>query len=541
MRRIVLIIVVICAAWFVLAVHAQYEARAFFSQQLASIRGSETVSVRGKTYSIQNGAILKPGSSPEDLSNALPALRVAYAQELARRAPLLGLAGTDPETLSANIDSLQSAVNELASWQASTSSAELLQALYPLAFLSRLATLEEYRQAFLASGSDVNEEKYEAALDDAIQAGTGDSESFQRAYDAATAGSAGGDISTFGGTITVDSASSSIEAIRSRFDELQILYDKQTACLRGVISECDARELQIAVPATIPPIGNGTTDNAAAIVRSVTLAAFSPSYAFGHDEVVLASSTCAGMLPPPYYVLAASSENATDVSPIRFLNDLFFTPTAQVNGPVPAYMREVHGISLAISNPMEFYQCPQLGSDLGEIRAITATADFAQAHPSIAVAQRDRFLAQSGVLREDDALQYLQAALAQTENQDPSGAYADMIPILLMFDERSAGLDTLVGMIASIDDTDAHMKMNGVPFDVTSSTLFLTHSAFPSLFLSQNPAAGDSPVVLTESNTNNFEKLLSNYVTYFSIRASVPEQTIVQNMRAFYAFENNAK
>jgi len=46
--------------------------------------------------------------------------------------------------------------------------------------------------------------------------------------------------------------------------------------------------------------------------------------------VALASSTCIGALPGPYYVLPPQKETFPWIS---FLNDAFFTDTAGGNGP----------------------------------------------------------------------------------------------------------------------------------------------------------------------------------------------------------------
>ncbi len=177
---------------------------------------------------------------------------------------------------------------------------------------------------------------------------------------------------------------------------------------------------------------------------------------------------------------------------------------------------------LAIS-PTVFYQCPAVLDDLSRVLAIRATVSFASAHPGIASKQRGTMLGE--VVYESDAHVYIEEGLKTAElQQDDRDA---LLVIARMFSERRAGLDDLVERIATVGSTDVQAVARNIPFDTSVDTLLLTHSAFASLF--------PSPMPLREEPEEAF---LTGHLLYSRVRDSIPRQTLIHDISAYYALEN---
>src|SRR3989344_2589043 len=72
---------------------------AFFSGALAAANVSEKVFVRSATYFMKNGVVTDDAGTLADAREQFDALRIAYAKTVARRSPIFGMSGTDPEEL----------------------------------------------------------------------------------------------------------------------------------------------------------------------------------------------------------------------------------------------------------------------------------------------------------------------------------------------------------------------------------------------------------------------------------------------------------
>src|SRR3989344_293449 len=199
--------------------------------------------------------------------------------------------------------------------------------------------------------------------------------------------------------------------------------------------------------------------------------------------VILDKSACLAGLPGPYYFRLRTAEETTDaILGFGYLGDIIFYPTG-AGGDTLRYSNEKLGISFSPLKPNIFYLCPDTGSDTGRLFAIMAARDFANKNPFLAKKARDRLLKNPRILYEGDAIGYLEAAVEESatgKNEDSATKNA-LTDIVLMFNEKSAGLEFLIDDIARVNTNDLRLKKSGVPFDVSASNLFLTHSAFPSL------------------------------------------------------------
>ena len=143
-------------------------------------------------------------------------------------------------------------------------------------------------------------------------------------------------------------------------------------------------------------------------------------------------------------------------------------------------------------------------------------------------------------LREDHALSYLRAALAEAGTESETQDRDALIELALMYVERSAGIEDIIFTIAFVNGYHTTLAARGVPFNVSAEQLFLSHNAYPTLFLSQSRSAGTSTVVLQSTTTVNHDLLLKHYVWYSSLKNSLSRSDFIREMRAFAESEGGS-
>src|SRR3989344_7146478 len=93
------------------------QAISFFSSALQQADVIETVSVQGGTYRVDRGFVSRSDGVLVRPAQTIKALRLAYALTLARRSPLIGLAGTNADKLDAATTQLEEVQDTLADLQ----------------------------------------------------------------------------------------------------------------------------------------------------------------------------------------------------------------------------------------------------------------------------------------------------------------------------------------------------------------------------------------------------------------------------------------
>ncbi|OGG56908.1 hypothetical protein A3D71_00275 [Candidatus Kaiserbacteria bacterium RIFCSPHIGHO2_02_FULL_55_20] len=506
---------------------AQERAALFFSSTLRENNIVETVFVEGVRYEVVDGTIVSEHWRPSSFDR-YRALRVAYALALAKRSPLLGISGVDPDSLEKSVSELASSTRALADVQKDPRDVALVRdSLYPLDFLNKLASQERVRQRFISSGSNADERGYELSIKKTIDAGQADAERFARSLKE-EAGDASFRFATLGGMITRDTLLSSARTVVLRFKELNGLAHTRERCLDGIISLCDIRDVIRTVPEPVEPIGD------APFVTLRTGADL--DLAKNNVRPVLSKSVCLAEEPGPY-VFAYGNPRGVSLMPLRYIRELYFRPTEHF-GSAMQYMRNELRIDYAPVNPIEFYQCPDVLSDIGGVYAILGTVRFAQSHP-YAPEERTRLLS-STTYRDSDAIAYLRAAATEVNSDGFAGSDAtlkDLETVLNMWRERNGGLDALVSLIVSVNNQDMKLSARGVPFDLRAHTLILTHSAFPSLFLALSPRTGVSPITLRETTATDATAIHADVIPYTELARTVPREKIVHDLDAFLLFE----
>lgn len=521
----------------------------FFSSALREAYVTEDVSVHGVSFEVADGAVHKNGieiSGPA----ALPALRLAYEKALARRSPLISLAGVDPADLVASVKTLEEARGLLASLKENTSDADIIRSsLYPVDFLNDAAKLETARQTFLQSGSDADAGNYE----DVLRLTIDDYEKDIVTYRAAFVAIVPYDMrsySTAGLFIDRNETLGAIGDMATGMEETRSLFEKRLACLNGALGLCDPGD--IAFPELPEEEASGALPASAldttADVR-IVLAQVLQSPALSTEPLIeLKNSSCiaATTLPPLFVLYPATSwvdgsprEAAMYVGDIRF-NETSTFPT------VPFEQFFASRDSEYVPNDfMSHYDCPYLGSDFGRLFAVQAVSDAARTSPLSVYAtgktketltQLEKVLMPTNsVLKESDALAYVRTAEMLAESPGAPPALSDQAAALaLLFKDPSAGFAHVVAKIAEIEERNALSAMqHGLPVDLSAQTLFYYRSAFIALFMGDNASAVGKPdsFFAAYSIPENEQPYI-----YFSSLSNNPviRQKLIDDMRTYY-------
>ena len=251
--------------------------------------------------------------------------------------------------------------------------------------------------------------------------------------------------------------------------------------------------------------------------------------------MTLTESTCLASMPGPYHFLSPdSSENSR---PVQYIDDIYFIPTARLNGPVISYLRDTLHISYSRTNPFVFYICPDTGKDVSNVTATFRTAEFAKHNQDIAMTERLHLLTGT-LLGQDSAILYIEAAFKDDSLYKRSITVRnELIELALMYNNNGANLESVVLDVANINAQNVRLLENGIQYDLSAATLFLTHSAFPSLFQSYNPSFGSHGTPLRTQDATDLESLNSTEVSYSSIKHIVPRATLLHDLGQFYEFE----
>lgn len=538
---IVVCVALVCVGICAYGAHAQkreIQATRFFSQALRDAHITAVVWWRGTEYTVTDGVVYAHKTIVDE-NSSFPLLKLAYAQALARRSPMFGIAGTEPDALKASVQSLSESVTDVAN--AATSSADALlirSSLYPTSFLSSLAYLEEARLRFAASGTQTNALVYQTMLRRTAKIGRTDAGRFQAAMwhlfkdEQFIMYGVGGPISSqdlirtsWNITLAMDAASDRIR--------------KREQCLKGDVSKCDTRDLFLALPTTSASNVQESQKLPAQVLenRRIMASASEKPSETERPIVALQTSRCLKSLEAPYYVTPRNRIGTGDS--FFFLNELFFARTANSANMLHRYLGQTLGISYMPLNQLTFYMCPDTQDDSGRARAILAATAYARSHPS-SLRDRDALLTTSNIITEGAATRYMHALVDDMMAKDAVTTIEDMREVeelTLMFQYKNAGLNILVDEMAHINGTHARYAQSGIPFEENARVMFMTHSGFLSLFLAHNTLESYTYDAFRSGDKSDTAALYRAINPYSSLTRCVSEENIVQDIRSFLLFE----
>ena len=507
---------------------AKDRAKTFFLSELRHASAFEHI--------VANGS--KVSESQLQNTEDLELLRLAYAKAFARRSPIFGIEGTDPEALRAAVEELASVQKRLVDAQSSAEKQNSASNLYPIRFLESLANLEESRQLFLTASSIDTFRSYANALRKTGSLMEQNALRMSQHLENELSLKNEFRLVTFGGSITDESIRAALDNLSQRVNEVQRSIRDFNRCLSGSIVSCNQGVLDI----SRSNVRNDNVDLAELVLikeiqdfmkrsaSSITHTYQGPRPTY--DTIILESSSCLRSSPPPHAFFLPERHDVPTIS----ASDLFFKEiTDKTDGTYFEYMHD-RDVSYAFMIQMAYYQCPEIWNDVGLMYAIQEIREFAESHPDLAQSMREALVDQD-FTRETDARNYLHALLMEFEEGtvEDTNVRNRIIELHLMYSQRSAKLDHLLAHMAR-NILQSRLSSNEVELSADINDLFVTHHTFPSLFLTHNTSAGNATLVYPERLGDEYSLLLEDLVPYSELRTFIPLEIIEHGFKEFLIF-----
>lgn len=485
------------------------------------------VQVAGREYVVDHGAVLSPPGS----HTRRAALETALAIEYVQHDPLFALIGTDPVRLASGSARLRDIERAYAGMKDAGDAerldrAALLTHLYPTGFLTSLADVESARQELLRSHSYESARAYQNALLRAANAGESDLARFTDAFMQVLGDKKDAQIADVGGTIPVENLIRALATIKQNLTDVRGEIGKRDACFRSGV--CDPLSLESTSTAQKTRPVSPSSFTRALKIRSILSDALENDDLESRVTVALNDSACIGTLPGPYLFSRPSSAAFNPNSLPYQLNEIFFMSTDR-DAPVINYLRDSLGMHYSFVNPMTYYRCPDAGRDISDVLATGIARQFMRDHEALfrlPPANADR---SERVVYASETEQLLLDALKRELPEDVRSA---TLETLRMFTDHGAGLDRLVMNIADTGESHIRSHNAGIPIQASLDFLFLTQSAFPSLFQAYNPSFGATSTLTIRSTQTH----KTDTVRYTQL-PNIPRSVFVHDLSAFFSFE----
>lgn len=495
------------AAYTILQWRAAHAA-AFFSEALHAAEVYEAVEVGGNVYRVNRGDVSTINGGRVEGAAALRPLALAYAAALARRAPLLSLAGTDPEELARAVDTLSEAEKGFLPVQSTQRERGSIAALYPIDFLRALAYTEKTRLAFLAQPNEINEKAYENAQRDAVRQYVKNLSDFKSAF-VSMVPVATAEYGVWGGIVSRESSLASIDALVQGMHTTARRLAERRMCLGGDTNFCGAADLRIPTLST----DAGLSSQYVSLpllqeLRTVFAKATEDATYKTAPAVLLQDATCISdpSVAPLILLHTKTLHDGPTIYDPRFIGDVMLQDAAEFAKTVPyfAYYTD-RGVRYVRHGLLNNYQCVTFGTDFGRIAAIwkvitTATKDPFSAYATgqevatLRKLEREVTPTAQNIVRESDVHSYVNEALSVFSKTGDPEQLNKAISLERMLLDRSAGADSLVYGIASLEENDQRLGEAGLPVRIDASYLFFARSGFFTLFMGGNGSIADAYV-----------------------------------------------
>ncbi len=511
------------------------DASVFFSETLHAANVRESVHVRGTLLEVRDGAVFENEQpAPEHL--VASALKLAYSKTLARRDPLMALAGTDPQKLERAVRKLEISRGTLESVQPTWRESGLIRyGLHPTQTLRALADVEKKRQEFLESGSAADERHYHQALARATARYHIDLQRFRIAFKK-TVPKEVRQYATLDKLISRDGTLEAIDTLDERMRKSWSLAQNRIKCTKGSIRHCDPQNLAVSIEA--PEQDNAILEKTLLIAKEtrarlekVTGSSFADT-----PTIALSQSACA---PEPLVLVHNKMSQPYNGQPwITFVGDPLYIRTED-HADTPFYAELKNRGFEYIEHAPSYYTCFEIGTDWGRAFAIENVRSFAEESKLSRISvhseytQRLKELARyeaslaSSLVRESDAAHYL--SIAQELGRE--GAFESEITneiesLVLQLQNRSALFDASVQTVANVEKENSVFYTHNVPTEIGSPYLFFVRSGFLLLFLADNiSVTGDSVTFFEENHIPLNER---PYVPYSSLRNDRAQRDVLE-------------
>lgn len=481
----------------------------FYADALRQAHVYEDVSLDGVNYTVIDGVVYRDKIRVAGLEQIVP-LRLAYEKTLARRNPLMSLAGTNPSDLESALTSLAGEQAELSAIQTSPEHASVVRsALYPMDFLRDLPVLERTRLNFLQSGSENDAHLYEDTLHKAITDYATDIRLFRLAFSRYVPET----IRSYSNAGLLISRNQTLEAITTLAQSnkrTQSLYEHRLSCIQGAWKAC--RDSDLTFPEIATGDGNSATPSqlqtAQEVRRIISVSLSNPALASKTLPLLqLGSAVCTGgTTMPPLFIIAPEQslvEDATHTN-LFLVGDIRLTKTADFPSvPYETFFTK-RDIPYIPSNPLLHYECPYMGNDFGNAFALFEVSIAAAKNPASVYATdaqktalttlEDSLAPSSRILKETDARSYVRLVESLAQSTDaPQVLRDEAAQLTLLFKDPTAGFAQAITWVAEAEKRNmsaAHAY--GVPVDLNPDTLFYFRSGFILFFMGTNSSVTGS-------------------------------------------------
>lgn len=516
-------------------------ALAYFSDSMRDAAVFETVHVHDRAYQISDGNVYDEKHVPvSDEKIELAALQLAYAKTLARRSPMMALAGADLSRLDVEIKSLDDLQLSLSELQKTERDKTLVRdSLYPIAYLSAIHDTEVARNHFLDTGSAEDLASYDRALGNSITEYRRDLDAFRQAFEKSVP-TISATLVMGGSVVNRADIQNMLATLAQSITERETRYVKRNLCVRGALSDCDRNSLQLPDLQEMPfhAVSNASLKQASEIMSiydSVySQLKFSPRYPL----IALSSSSCtSGTAAAPLYTVYASASELDHARKDQalFVGDMrFLTSASQVSNPFYGVFYE-HGINYIATPFHTYYLCPTFGRDYAKVYATSAIIRLAHDHPMSQYASPEasgklrsdeaKLSVSRAIVYESDAVTYLRDSkhLALSQNV-PANVRDELTSLILGFNNESYGFNELLEDILHYERADIRVVNKGLAVDHEAPYLFFFRSAILLFYMANNESVtGTSDI--TYGNPLK-EGMKAPYVYYSSIPHT--ENTILE-------------
>lgn len=516
--------------------------RVFFSSALIDAHVSETVSVGERTITISEGHIVEDSILSEQ--ETLLALRLGYEKAVARRNPLVALPGVDTQGMFQAIRDVRVTRDLLSQQQTQARDRMLIRtSLYPDAFLSAAAQLEESRRAFLESGRAADARSYESQLQRTIRAYRADIARFRDAFSTAVTTSAG-TYATPRYLVDRESILNALHTLDTGMAHTEAIAAMRMSCFSGHITDCDTRD--ITFPTTTATAAQSVSPEAHSLAMTVRATLIRAGYKLDPDETLLQLGANACIVSQKYTAPLFTFETVSTkyepeyLSP-RLVGDIPLVSSKRFETtPFFSYFA-AQGITYVPVNPLSYYVCPVSAQDMGRLGALRAIREYAQTARISMYASGDTLEAlkkmegTTPVITDEDAVAYLSAARQLIESGDLSVEDTNTITSLaLALRDNSLGVYQTLQNIVFFEQVDIDLNAHGIPLDFSPAYLFFARSAFPDLFLADNVSATGVHDNLFKPNTVPEESMPYIYYSSLPNTAAVQDE-VTRNLQLFYS------
>lgn len=534
--------VLILAGIMVVYVERGTKAVAFFSTALARASINETVVVNNISYTVTKGNVVRDGKEVTGI-RSLPIVRLAYAKTLATRNPLLAIAGTDPEQLRDALHELTATRAALADVQSNERVAGFVKSsLYPIDYLQSMADVEMYRLAFVASGRDDDEARYRQAQHSAATSLLNDLRKFEKSFRIAVPNNAKA-YAMANEIVTYEKVLTSIEEIERGILETTQKLHIRAHCLRGFVSRCNTEDLRLPQLSLSPsiPLSRAEKEQARRSAQMLTTAINRKA----DGPLVVAGDACNGThtAPPVYIPLARPTDDSGRFARVELVGDMRFIKSDASDTPFIRYFA-AQGLHYVPHSVMSYYRCSDADTLQKEVYGVLEVSKFIDRTPLSVfargetqdrlVALESRLVSTNEFITKDDAVRYLTEAVQLLETAAlPKEIENELVSLILQFHTNSTQFDSVINDIVWSENSNVRLLDDNVGIELAGEYLFYVRSAFPALFLTDNPSIMGTSLLSMQKNSIPEDE--QPFVWLSSLpRSAATESTLIRDMHYFY-------